>query len=107
MCHDVELASNHSQFVGAGLSWAAGILRLMVPESDTYIAAKARKREQIESGDYQQVSSKVYAKEIFKMIKNYWKMILYCFWVMTLFNFFSHSSQDLLTKIFVRVVFLS
>lgn len=76
---------------------------MFVPESDTYKAAKARKKEQIESGDYQQVSSKTYLKEIWKMIKNYWIMAVYCFWVMTLFNFFSHASQDLLTKIFVSV----
>ncbi|TIB18718.1 hypothetical protein E3P92_00563 [Wallemia ichthyophaga] len=87
-------------YLGAGLSWAAGIIRMFVPESDTFKAAKARKKEQIESGDYQQVSSMTYLREIWKMIKNYWVMIVYCFWVMTLFNFFSHASQDLLTKIF-------
>ncbi|EIM24144.1 MFS general substrate transporter [Wallemia mellicola CBS 633.66] len=85
-------------YLGAALSWAAGIIRLFIPESDTYKAAKERKKEQIEAGDYQQVSAKVYAKEIGKMVKNYWIQIVYCFWIMTLFNFFSHSSQDLYPK---------
>ena len=59
-----------------------------------YIEASKRKQEQIASGDYQQVSSKVFAIEFFKMLKNYWIVSLFAFWLMTLFNFFSHASQD-------------
>ncbi|KAI8623195.1 MFS general substrate transporter [Xylariaceae sp. FL1651] len=72
-------------WVGAGLSFGAGILRSFFPESQQFLDAKA-------SG--QHISASDFWKETKAMIAEEWRMCIYCIILMSWFNFYSHTSQD-------------
>ncbi|KAI0400115.1 carboxylic acid transport protein [Xylaria palmicola] len=72
-------------WVGAGLSFAAGLLRCFFPESDQFIEAK-KSGKQITAADFWVETKDMLAKE--------WRMSIYCIILMSWFNYYSHTSQD-------------
>lgn len=72
-------------WVAAGLSIAAGLLRCLFPESKQFIEAK-KSNHHITASDFW--------KETKSMLRNEWRMCVYCCFLMTWFNFYSHTSQD-------------
>ncbi|KAL5348588.1 hypothetical protein ACLOAV_006005 [Pseudogymnoascus australis] len=73
-------------WVGAGLSIAAGLVRVTFPESQQFIDAKKEGHKHITLADFWQDTRLMLAKE--------WKMVVYCIFLMVWFNFYSHTSQD-------------
>jgi MFS family permease len=72
-------------WVGAGLSFGAGLLRCCFPESNQFLEAKA-------SGAH--ITASDFWKETREMVANEWRMSIYCIILMTWFNYYSHTSQD-------------
>ncbi|PWN32944.1 MFS general substrate transporter [Meira miltonrushii] len=73
-------------WVGAGLSFLSGFLRLAFPESKQFIEA----RKQAGRGNGLQN----FRNNFGKMLKKEWKVCVYSIILMSWFNWFSHSSQD-------------
>ncbi|MCO5585446.1 hypothetical protein L7F22_039379 [Adiantum nelumboides] len=73
-------------WVGAGLSFLSGFLRLIFPESKQFI--QARKEAGRGSG------LQNFRNNFWKMLKKEWKVCVYAIILMSWFNWFSHSSQD-------------
>jgi MFS family permease len=72
-------------WVGAALSFAAGLVRVLFPESKQFIEAK-------ESGE--KITAADFWRETREMIGKEWRMAIYCIILMTWFNYYSHTSQD-------------
>lgn len=72
-------------WVGAALSFGAGLLRCCFPESEQFIEAKASGK-QITASDFWAETKDMLAKE--------WRMSIYCIILMSWFNYYSHTSQD-------------
>ncbi|KAL1596572.1 hypothetical protein SLS60_009220 [Paraconiothyrium brasiliense] len=73
-------------WAGAGLSIGVGLIRIFFPESKQFVEArKAGKRAQAPG---------IFWLETKKMIRQEWKMCVYCIILMTWFNYYSHTSQD-------------
>ncbi|KAJ6779310.1 hypothetical protein PWT90_02493 [Aphanocladium album] len=73
-------------WIGAGLSIAVGIIRMFFPESQQFIEAKKQGKQASSPGAFWRETKLMLAKE--------WKMCVYCIFLMTWFNFYSHTSQD-------------
>ncbi|KAF2708099.1 putative carboxylic acid transporter protein like protein [Pleomassaria siparia CBS 279.74] len=73
-------------WIGAGLSIAIGLVRICFPESKQFIEAK--------KAGHQAKAPGVFWAETKKMLKQEWKMCIYCIILMTWFNYYSHTSQD-------------
>lgn len=73
-------------WIGAGLSIAVGLIRMLFPESQQFIEAKKRGKKASSPGAFWRETRVMLAKE--------WKMCVYCIFLMTWFNFYSHTSQD-------------
>lgn len=73
-------------WIGAGLSIAIGLIRICFPESKQFIEAKKAGKRAKAPG--------VFWAETKKMLKQEWRMCIYCIILMTWFNFYSHTSQD-------------
>lgn len=73
-------------WAGAGISIGVGLIRILFPESKQFIEKrKAGKRAQAPG---------VFWAETKKMLRQEWKMCIYCIILMTWFNYYSHTSQD-------------
>ncbi|EFW20146.1 hypothetical protein D8B26_003411 [Coccidioides posadasii str. Silveira] len=73
-------------WIGAGLSFLAGIIRVFLPESRQFIEArKAGKRG---------TTAKAFWADTKRMLREEWRIVIYCIFLMTWFNYFSHTSQD-------------
>ncbi|RPA96564.1 MFS general substrate transporter [Choiromyces venosus 120613-1] len=77
-------------FIGAGLTLAVAVARLFFPESRQFIEAK-------KSGEQATGKKKVklFWQDGKEIMKEYWKRALYAVVMMALFNFMSHTSQDM------------
>lgn len=73
-------------WVGAGFSILVGLVRICFPESKQFVAAKKEGRENKAPGAFW-AETKI-------MLKAEWRMVVYCIFLMTWFNFYSHTSQD-------------
>ncbi|KGQ05541.1 Carboxylic acid transporter protein [Beauveria bassiana D1-5] len=73
-------------WIGAGLSIAVGLIRMLFPESQQFIEAKKTGKKASSPGAFWRETKVMLAKE--------WKMCVYCIFLMTWFNFYSHTSQD-------------
>lgn len=73
-------------WVGAGMSFVAGFLRLAFPESKQFV--EARKAAGRGSGLTN------FRNNFGRMLKKEWKVCIYAIILMSWFNWFSHSSQD-------------
>ncbi|KAF2727536.1 putative carboxylic acid transporter protein like protein [Polyplosphaeria fusca] len=73
-------------WVGAGISIGVGLIRICFPESKQFIEARKAGKKATSAG--------VFWHETKKMLAQEWKMCIYCIFLMTWFNFYSHTSQD-------------
>jgi len=73
-------------WVGAGFSILVGLVRILFPESKQFIEAKKAGKTNKASGAFW-AETKV-------MLKAEWRMCVYCIFLMTWFNYYSHTSQD-------------
>ncbi|CZT12692.1 probable permeases of the major facilitator superfamily [Rhynchosporium agropyri] len=73
-------------WIAAGFSIAVGLARLCFPESQQFLEAKKNGHKDISAG--------AFWKETKTMLRQEWKMCVYCVILMTWFNFYSHTSQD-------------
>ncbi|KAJ4299995.1 hypothetical protein N0V90_005243 [Kalmusia sp. IMI 367209] len=81
-------------WAGAGLSIGVGLIRILFPESKQFTEArKAGKRAQAPG---------VFWAETRKMLRQEWKMCIYCIILMTWFNYYSHTSQDSYTTFMIE-----
>lgn len=89
-------------YLGAGLSLFAAIVRVLLPESEVFLRAKAeRANEPVEKGGPSK--AQVFMVEFKNMLKTHWKISVYGILLMTGFNFLSHSSQDLYPTMIQKV----
>ncbi|KAG5983230.1 hypothetical protein E4U55_000520 [Claviceps digitariae] len=73
-------------WIAAGFSIAVGLVRILFPESQQFLDAKARGKKTSSPGAFWRETRTMLAKE--------WKMCVYCTILMTWFNYYSHTSQD-------------
>lgn len=73
-------------WIAAGLSIVVGLIRIAFPESKQFRDRKA--------AGHKSVPASVFWDEVKSMIGREWRMCLYCIFLMTWFNFYSHTSQD-------------
>lgn len=79
-------------WIGAGFSIAVGLVRACFPESHQFIEARKHKKENPEL--YKDAGAGAFWRECKKMLAKEWRMVIYCIFLMTWFNFYSHTSQD-------------
>jgi len=79
-------------WTGAGISAFAAFIRLLLPESEIFLRAKAAERA---AGNTTTNKTKVFIQETKQMLKTHWALCIYAVLLMTGFNFLSHGSQDL------------
>jgi len=79
-------------WTSSGISLFAAFVRLLLPESEVFIRAKAAERAR---GVTTTNKSKIFIHETWVMLKAHWALVIYSVFFMTGFNFFSHGSQDL------------
>ncbi|PHH51516.1 Carboxylic acid transporter protein -like protein [Ceratocystis fimbriata CBS 114723] len=74
-------------WAGSGLSIGVGLLRICFPESQQFIEAK--KNSSAKASD-----PGAFWRDTKKMLREEWRMCVYCVILMTWFNYFSHTTQD-------------
>jgi MFS family permease len=72
-------------WIAAALSFSAGIIRLFFPESKQFIHAKKLGKK---------ADAGAFWRDTKTMLKQEWRMVIYCIILMTWFNYYSHTSQD-------------
>ncbi|KAK1779060.1 major facilitator superfamily domain-containing protein [Copromyces sp. CBS 386.78] len=73
-------------WIAAGLSIGVGIIRCFFPESKQFLEARKKGKAQANPSQFW--------KETKVMLRQEWKMCVYCCILMTWFNYYSHTSQD-------------
>jgi len=73
-------------WIAAGLSIGVGLLRIAFPESKQFRDRKAAGHKSVTAG--------VFWGEVRVMLAQEWKLCIYTIFLMTWFNFYSHTSQD-------------
>ncbi|KAI5813219.1 major facilitator superfamily domain-containing protein [Pyronema omphalodes] len=76
-------------YIGAALTAAVAVARLFFGESKQFVEAK--KNSEIKGT----VKVKLFLADAKKIMKEYWKRTLYAILLMGLFNYMSHTSQDM------------
>ncbi|KAG6306954.1 hypothetical protein E4U45_005983 [Claviceps purpurea] len=74
-------------WAAAGISIAIGLIRILFPESQQFLDAKAQ-------GSKNGSSPGAFWRETKTMLAKEWKLCVYCTILMTWFNYYSHTSQD-------------
>jgi MFS family permease len=74
-----------SFWVGAGMSFAVGFLRLAYPESKQFVEARIANKGQ---------GTANFRRSFGVMLRKEWRVCVYAVILMSWFNWFSHSSQD-------------
>lgn len=83
-----------SQFrTSAGISCFAALARLTLPESQVFLRARAER--QTESEKSSESKTRVFFRQVGRMLKDHWLLSIYAVLLMAGFNFLSHGSQDL------------
>jgi MFS family permease len=80
-------------WIAAGLSIGAGLLRCCFPESKQFLEAKKTGKK---------ITASDFWKETSLMLRKEWRMCIYCIFLMTWFNFYSHTSQDSYTTFVIQ-----
>ncbi|ORY70385.1 carboxylic acid transport protein [Pseudomassariella vexata] len=80
-------------WIAAGLSFGAGLVRCLFPESKQFREAK-KAGNHISAVDFWRETKQMMAKE--------WRMCIYCIILMTWFNYYSHTSQDSYTTFMIE-----
>ncbi|PWN35951.1 MFS general substrate transporter [Meira miltonrushii] len=78
-------------YLGAGLSLFAALVRVSLPESEVF----RKVQEERKASGTQSNKGKEFMRQTWEMLKHNWPRVIYGILLMTGFNFFSHSSQDL------------
>lgn len=73
-------------WIAAGISIAVGIIRCFFPESQQFIEARRAGKDA--------AAPSAFWRETKVMLKQEWKMCIYCIILMAWFNYYSHTSQD-------------
>ncbi|KAK4464786.1 major facilitator superfamily domain-containing protein [Cladorrhinum samala] len=73
-------------WIAAGISIGVGVIRIFFPESQQFLEAK---KVQKSSG-----TPSAFWQETKVMLRQEWKLCVYCIILMTWFNYYSHTSQD-------------
>ncbi|KAK1835757.1 general substrate transporter [Podospora conica] len=73
-------------WIGAGVSIAVGLVRCLFPESRQFLEARREGKKA--------ASASAFWRETKLMLRQEWKMCVYCVILMTWFNYYSHTSQD-------------
>ncbi|KAI1916280.1 hypothetical protein LOZ65_005307 [Ophidiomyces ophidiicola] len=73
-------------WVGAVLSILAGLIRVFLPESQQFLAAKRAGKKS--------VTAAAFWADTRRMMRDEWRVVVYCIILMTWFNYYSHASQD-------------
>ncbi|KAF4460200.1 major facilitator superfamily transporter [Fusarium albosuccineum] len=81
-------------WIAAGISIAVGIVRIFFPESQQFIEARAHGKATASPG--------AFWRDCKKMLRQEWKMCVYCIILMTWFNYYSHTSQDSYTTFMIE-----
>ncbi|EKM51726.1 uncharacterized protein PHACADRAFT_127559 [Phanerochaete carnosa HHB-10118-sp] len=79
-------------WTAAGMSLFAGVIRMMLPESEVFLRAKAAR---VHTGHSTKSKTRIFLHETKEMLKKHWILCIYAVLLMTGFNFLSHGSQDL------------
>ncbi|KIM37555.1 hypothetical protein M413DRAFT_448365 [Hebeloma cylindrosporum] len=79
-------------WTASGISLFAAGIRVLLPESEVFLRAKAA---EVEKGHTTTQKTKIFMKETKDMLKKHWLLCIYAVLLMTGFNFLSHGSQDL------------
>ncbi|PPQ85492.1 hypothetical protein CVT25_006572 [Psilocybe cyanescens] len=79
-------------WTGSGISLFAAFIRMLLPESEVFLRAKAADAA---SGKDTTKKTKIFIQETKAMLKRHWLLCIYAVLLMTGFNFLSHGSQDL------------
>ncbi|KAI0629743.1 carboxylic acid transporter [Trametes polyzona] len=79
-------------WTGSGISAFAALIRLLLPESEVFLRAKAAERAR---GGSTRKKTQIFLHETWEMLKRHWLLCIYAVLLMTGFNFLSHGSQDL------------
>lgn len=89
---DVSVGWRALFWTAAGISMFAALVRLVLPESEIFLRAKAA---EVASGKSTANKTRVFLRETKEMLKTHWLLCIYAVLLMTGFNFLSHGSQDL------------
>jgi len=90
----VARTSWRNQFrTSASVSALTALLRFFLPESEVFL--RARQEKQPDSDNSGQSKTRIFFREIGRMLKNHWLLAVYAVALMSGFNFLSHGSQDL------------
>lgn len=73
-------------WIAAGISIGVGLIRIAFPESRQFIEAKAQGHKTATPGEFWRSTT--------SMLRQEWRMCIYCIILMTWFNYYSHTSQD-------------
>jgi SHS family lactate transporter-like MFS transporter len=79
-------------WTASGLSLFAAFIRILLPESELFLKAKAIEKAK---GTDTTKKTKIFIHETKEMLKKHWLLCIYAVLLMTGFNFLSHGSQDL------------
>ncbi|KAF8871300.1 carboxylic acid transporter [Gymnopilus junonius] len=79
-------------WTASGVSVFAAFIRLLLPESEVFLKAKALEKAR---GTTTSKKTKIFLHETKEMLKKHWLLCIYAVLLMTGFNFLSHGSQDL------------
>ncbi|CDO76237.1 hypothetical protein BN946_scf184900.g1 [Trametes cinnabarina] len=79
-------------WTASGISAFAAVVRMLLPESEIFIRAKAAERAR---GGSTKKKTQIFIHETWEMLKRHWLLCIYAILLMTGFNFLSHGSQDL------------
>ncbi|KAG1818558.1 carboxylic acid transporter protein [Suillus subaureus] len=84
-------------WTGAGISFFAAAIRVLVPESAFFLRAK---EQEIARGTNTSQKTKIFIKETKEMLKRHWLLCIYAVLLMTGFNFLSHGSQVGVSRVY-------
>lgn len=73
-------------WIAAGLSIGVGVVRCLFPESQQFLEARKAGKNR--------ANPSAFWRETKMMLAQEWKLCIYCIFLMTWFNFYSHTSQD-------------
>ncbi|GJE88848.1 MFS general substrate transporter [Phanerochaete sordida] len=79
-------------WTSAGMSLFAAVIRMLLPESEIFLRAKAARAH---TGHSTKSKTRIFLHETKEMLKKHWLLCIYAVLLMTGFNFLSHGSQDL------------
>lgn len=81
-------------WIAAGLSIGVGCVRLLFPESKQF--------RELKKQGHKGPNAKEFLKETKSMLAAEWKLCVYCIFLMSWFNYYSHASEDSYTTFMIQ-----